>query len=117
MHVCYSNKKFPNLKTVERIAYENGVKTFESVKAGGFGFVDNSLQNKVHSHTFRNYSPPIPKLHKLKCQKKMTRGKQNENENIKYLVFLRWFLRFQDNAVRALKSKQECPKINRKFYN
>lgn len=78
---------------------------------------DNSLQNKAHSHTFRNYSMLITKLHKLKCQKKITRGKQSKKENMKSLFFLKYILRFQDNAVRDLKSKQECPKINRKFYN
>lgn len=88
LHVFYSNKKLPSFKTVERTAYENGDKIFKSVKAGGFGYVDNSLQNKVHSHTFRNYSTPIPMWHKLKCLKKITRGKQSKKENMKYLFFL-----------------------------
>lgn len=43
LHVFYSHQKLPNFKTVERTAYENGVRTFKSVKAGDFGYMDNSL--------------------------------------------------------------------------
>lgn len=74
------------------------------------------LKQSALAH-FRKVFNIHPEVTQAETSEKMMRGKQNKNTNMKYLFLSKSFLRFQANAVRALKTEHKCPKINRKFYN